>query len=133
MKVNKRNELVYQNTDAVKSHPPNGRSRLGENSIRSCSGWTSGIMSNSLCKSSPSNAPPCITAVEKGDADEVSVTWRSGEKTSKGRDEVGDEAEGAMISRRSSSIALSLIDFVIESSAIVVVAEDEGVMLSSVI
>jgi len=128
MKV-KRNELVYQNTDAVKSHPPNGRSRLGENSIRSCSGWTSGIMSNSLCKSSPSNTPPCIT-VGKGDA---SVTWRFGEKTSKGRDEVGDEGEGAMISRRSSSIALSLIDVVIESSATVVVAEDEGVMLSSVI
>jgi hypothetical protein len=38
-----------------------------------------------------------------------------------------------MISRRSSSIALSLIDFVTESSAIVVVAEDEGVRLSSVI
>jgi len=89
-------------------------------------------MSNSLCKSSPSNAPPCIT-VGKGDADETSVAWRSGEKTSKGRDEVGDEGEGAMISRRSSSIALSLIDVVIESSAIVVVAEDEGVMLSSVI
>lgn len=90
-------------------------------------------MSNNLCKSSPSNGPPCITAVEKGEADEMSVTWRSGEKTSKGRDKVGDEGEGAMISRRSSSIALSLIDFAIESSAIVVVAEDEGVMLSSVI
>jgi len=38
-----------------------------------------------------------------------------------------------MISRRSSSIVLSLIDFVIESSAVVIVAEDEGVMLSSVI
>jgi hypothetical protein len=34
----KKNELVYQNVDAVRSHPPNGRSRLGENSIRSCSG-----------------------------------------------------------------------------------------------
>jgi hypothetical protein len=91
-------------------------------------------MSNSLCKSSPSNAPPCITAVWKADDDGMSVTRRSGEKTSKGRDEVGDEGEGAiMISRRSSSIALSLIDFVIESSAVVVVAEDEGVMLSSVI
>lgn len=133
MKVNRRNELVYQNTDAVKSHPPNGRSRLGENSSRSCSGWTSGIMSNSLRKSSPSSAPPCITAVEKGDDDGMSVACRSGEKASKGRDEVGDEGEGAMISRRSSSIALSLIDFVIESSATVVVAEDEGVMLSSVI
>jgi hypothetical protein len=90
-------------------------------------------MFNSLCKSSPSNAPPGIISVEKVDADGVSVTWRSGEKTSKGRDEVGDEGEGAMISRKSSSIALSLIDFVIESSAAVVVAEDEGVMLSSVI
>lgn len=39
-----------------------------------------------------------------------------------------------MISRRSSSIALSLINFEIGSSlAAVVVAEDEGVMLSSVI
>ena len=38
-----------------------------------------------------------------------------------------------MISRRSSSIALSLIDSGIESSAAVVVAGDEGVMLSSVI
>jgi hypothetical protein len=38
-----------------------------------------------------------------------------------------------MISRRSSSIALSLTDFEIESSAAVVVAEDEGVVLSSVI
>ena len=38
-----------------------------------------------------------------------------------------------MISRRSSSMALSLTDFEIESSAVVVVAEDEGVMLSSVI
>ena len=91
-------------------------------------------MSNSLCKSSPSNPPPCITVVEKGDADGMSVTWSAGEKTSKGRDEVGDEGEGGiMISRRSSSIALSLIDFVIESSAVVVVAEDEGVMLNSVI
>ena len=36
-----------------------------------------------------------------------------------------------MISRRSSSIALSLTGFEIESSA--VVAEDEGAMLSSVI
>ena len=91
-------------------------------------------MSNSLCKSSPSSPPPCIIAVGKGDADGMSVTWRSGERTSKGRDEVGDEGEGGiMISRRSSSIALSLIDVVIESSAVVVVAEDEGVMLSSVI
>ena len=90
-------------------------------------------MLNSLCRSSPSNAPPGITTVEKGDADGMSVTWRSGEKPSKGRDEVGDEGEGAMISRRSSSIALSLIDLVIESSVIVVVAEDEGVMLNSVI
>jgi len=38
-----------------------------------------------------------------------------------------------MISRRSSSIALSLTDFEIESSATVVVAEDEGAVLSSVI
>ena len=38
-----------------------------------------------------------------------------------------------MISRRSSSIALSLTDFVTKSSAAVVVAEDEGVVLSSVI
>ena len=38
-----------------------------------------------------------------------------------------------MISRRSSSIALSLIDCETESSAAVVVAEDGGVRLSSVI
>jgi hypothetical protein len=38
-----------------------------------------------------------------------------------------------MISRRSSSIALSLIGFEIGSSAAVVVAGDGGVMLSSVI
>lgn len=88
-------------------------------------------MLNSLCKSSPSSALPSITAVGKGDADGMSVTWRSEEKTSKGRDVVGDEGEGAMISRRNSSIALSLTDFEIESSAAVVVAEDEGVMLSS--
>jgi len=89
-------------------------------------------MFNSLCKSSPSNTLPGITAVEKEDADGMSVTWIS-EKTSKGRDVVGDEGEGAMISRKNSSIALSLTDFETESSAAVVVAEDEGVMLSSVI
>jgi len=38
-----------------------------------------------------------------------------------------------MISRRNSSIALSLTDSGVGSSAAVVVAEDEGVMLSSVI
>jgi hypothetical protein len=38
-----------------------------------------------------------------------------------------------MISRKSSSIALSLTDFAVELSAAVVVAEDEGVVLSSVI
>jgi hypothetical protein len=38
MKRNKRNELVYQNTDTDRSHPANKRSRLGENSIRSWSG-----------------------------------------------------------------------------------------------
>lgn len=91
-------------------------------------------MFNNLCKSSPSSVLPGITAAEKGDADEMSVTGRPGEKTSKGRDVVGDEGEGAMISRRSSSMALSLIDFEIESSsAAVVVAEDGGVVLSSVI
>jgi hypothetical protein len=63
----------------------------------------------------------------------MSVTWRSEEKTSKGRDAVGDEGEGAMISRKSSSIALSLIDFVIVSSLAVVVAVEEGTVLSSVI
>ena len=72
--MNERNELVYQNTDAVKSYPPKGRSMLGENSIRSYSSWTPGIVSNSLCKSSPSNPPPCITVVEKGDVDGMSVT-----------------------------------------------------------
>jgi len=90
-------------------------------------------MLNSLCKSSPSSALPGITIVEKGNVDGMSVTLRSGEKTSKGRDVVGDEGEGAIISRRSSSIALSLTDFETGSSAAVVVAEDEGVMLSSVI
>jgi hypothetical protein len=90
-------------------------------------------MFNSLCKSSPSNGPPGIISVEKGDVDGISVTWTFGEKTSQGRGLVGDEGDGAMISRKSSSIALSLIDFVIGSSAIVVVAEDEGGMLSSVI
>jgi len=90
-------------------------------------------MFNSLRKSSSSNAPPDITTVGKGDADGMSVTWRSGEKTSRGRDVVGDEGEGTMISRKSSSIALSLTNFVTESSAAVVVAEDEGGMLSSVI
>lgn len=63
----------------------------------------------------------------------MSATSRSGEKISKGRDVVGDEGEGAMISRRSSSIALSLTGFEVEASAAVVVAGDEGVMLSSVI
>ena len=38
-----------------------------------------------------------------------------------------------MISRRNSSIALSLTDFEIELSAVVVAAGDGGVMLSSVI
>jgi hypothetical protein len=56
-----------------------------------------------------------------------------GEKSSKGRGLDDDEGDGAMISRKSSSIALSLIDFVIVSSAIVVVAGDGGEMLSSVI
>jgi len=54
-------------------------------------------------------------------------------KTSKGRDVVGDEGEGIMISRRNSSIALSLTGSGIESSAAVVVAGDEGVVVSSVI
>jgi hypothetical protein len=54
-------------------------------------------------------------------------------KISKGRDVVGDEGEGIMISRKSSSMALSLIEFDIESSAAVVVAEDGGLVLSSVI
>jgi len=90
-------------------------------------------MLNSLCKSSPYSAPPDITVVGKGDVDGISVTSRSEEKTSKGRDAVGDEGEGAMISRRSSSMALSLTDVETESSAAVVVAGDEGVMLSSVI
>jgi len=54
-------------------------------------------------------------------------------KTSKGRDVVGDEGEGIMISRRNSSIALSLTDLEIESSVAVVVAGDEGVVVSSVI
>jgi len=89
-------------------------------------------MFNSLCKSSPSNAPPSIATVGKEDVD-VSAAWWSGEKTSKGRDVVGDEGEGAMISRKSSSIALSLIDFAVVSSAAVVVAEVEVVVLSSVI
>jgi len=89
-------------------------------------------MFNSLCKSSPSNAPPGITTVGNTDADGTSDAWKS-EKSLKEREKVGDEGEGAMISRKSSSIALSLIDFVIESSATVVAAEDEGVMLSSVI
>lgn len=87
-------------------------------------------MLSSLCKSSPPSSLPGITAVEKGDVDGMSVV---GEKTWKGRDVVGDEGEGAMISRRSSSIALSLIDLEIESSAAVVVAGDEGVVLSSAI
>jgi len=52
---------------------------------------------------------------------------------SKGRDAVGDEGEGAMISRISSSIALSLTGFEIGSSTAVVVAEDEGLVLNSVI
>jgi hypothetical protein len=90
-------------------------------------------MLNSLCKSSPSNTPPCIITVEKGDVDEMSVASRSWEKTSKGRDVVGDEGEGAMISRKSSSIALSLTDVVVGSSAAVVVADDGGVGVSSVI
>ena len=38
-----------------------------------------------------------------------------------------------MISRKNSSIALSLTDFETGSSAAVAVAEDEGLMLSSVI
>jgi len=123
--------LASQNTDADKSHPANGRSRLGENSIRSCSGSTSGITLSSLRKSSPSSALPAITVAEKGN--EMSVASRPEGKISKGRDVVGDEGEGAMISRKNSSIALSLTDFEAESSAAVVVAEDEGVMLSSVI
>ena len=88
-------------------------------------------MLNSLCKSSPFSALPGITAVEKVDVDGMSTTLRSGEKTSKGRDAIGGEGEGAMISRRNSSITLSLTDFEIESSATVVAAEDTGVVLSS--
>ena len=90
-------------------------------------------MLNSLCRSSPSNALPGIIAAEKGDADGMLVASRLGEKVSNGRDVVGDDGEGAMISRRSSSIALSLTDVAVGSSAAVVVADDEGVMLSSVI
>lgn len=90
-------------------------------------------MFNSLCKSSSSSRLPGITAAEKGDVDGISVAWSSEERASKGRGAVGDEGEGAMISRKSSSIALSLTDFEIESSAAVVVAEDGGVVLSSVI
>lgn len=89
-------------------------------------------MLNSLCRSSPSNALPGIIAAEKGDADGMLVASRLGEKVSNGRDVVGDDGEGAMISRRSSSIALSLTDVAVGSSA-AVVADDEGVMLSSVI
>jgi hypothetical protein len=74
-----------------------------------------------------------ITAVGKGDVDGMSATWVSGEKIWKERDVVGDEGEGAMISRKSSSMALSLTGFEAESSAAVVVAEDEGVVLCSVI
>ena len=44
---------------------------------------------------------------------------------------VGDEGGEAMISRKNSSKALSLTGF--ESSASVVVAEDEGGVVSSVI
>lgn len=89
-------------------------------------------MLNSLRKSSPSSALPGITAAEKV-VGGISVTLESGEKTSKWRDVVGDEGEGAMISRNNSSMALSLTGFDVESSAAVVAAGDDGVVLSSVV
>lgn len=88
-------------------------------------------MLNSLRKSSPSSPLPGITAVEKVDVDGMSATSRSGEKTSKGRGAIGGEGEGAMISRRNSSITLSLTDLEIGSSATVVAVGGTGVVLSS--
>ena len=65
---------MYQKTDAAKSHPVKERSRLDENSNCSWSGRASGIILNSLCKSSPSNTLLGVTACGRGDLDGISVT-----------------------------------------------------------